>query len=180
MGVGFDNATSILGLRIALHRSNHEIIEALRNIAEWGVALFQRAMVDREQMTTLFISGQKVSVSGHSSYYNSVPRWQHALGAAMALRNTNAIESLCAFDVSLWGGTYDIYHFTYVDAIMAFINKSGDWNRLLNESETKAANATVFPLLAHQLGIPRIALTRIIMNNEKAEFCSTLTNALSN
>ncbi len=180
LGVGFDNATSILGLRIALNSPNNEIIEALQNIAEWGVALFQRAMVSRDQMVELYISGQKVSVYGYNSYYNSVPRWQNAFGAAMALRNKDAIKSLCSFNVSLWGGTCDLYHFTYADALMAFINKSGDWNELLQQSEVKAGNATLYPKLAQQLGLPRIALTQAVLNNDKEAFCPALTNALSN
>ncbi|TXI33790.1 MAG: hypothetical protein E6Q58_02250 [Niabella sp.] len=180
LGVGFDTATSILGLRIAINRSNNEIIEALQNIVEWGVALFQRAMTHRDEMVELFVSNQKVYATGHSSYYNSAPRWQHAFGAALALRNENAVKSLCAFDVSLWGGTCDLYHYTYVDAVIAFMTKSGDWNQLLHESETKAINATLYPKLAHQLGLPRIALTHAILHNKQEAYCLALTPALSN
>lgn len=180
LGVGLDNATSILGLRIALNCSNNEIIEALQNITQWGVALFQRAMVSKNEMIELSLNGQKVSVPGHCSYYNSAPRWQLTFGAAMALRDHNAMKNLCAYDVSYWGGSYDSYHIAYVDAIIAFVNKSGDWNQLLLEAETKATNATLNPLLAQQLGLPCIALTQAIMNNDEKAFNTTLATALSN
>lgn len=179
LGVGFDNAISILGLRVALNRSNHEIIDALQNITQWGVALFQRAMVSRNETIDLTVSGQKVSVPGHFSYYNSAPRWQTAFGAAMAMRNKNAMRNLCMYDVSKWGRNYDLYHIAYVDAIIAFVNKSGGWNQLLNEAEIKATNAELNPELAKHLGLPCITLTRAIMDNDEKTFNPALADALS-
>lgn len=179
LGVGFDAATSVLGLRTALKRPHDEIVTALRDITQWGVALFQRAVVSKSDTVKLFISGQEVVVPGGNSYYNSAPRWLLAAGAAMTLRDNESLKRLCAFDVSWWGGSYDEYHNVYVDAVMAYVNQSGDWNKLLDSAATWAANAEKFPERGKRLGLPLIAVTRSVMQGDEDAFNTHLADGLT-
>lgn len=179
LGVGFDAATSVLGLRITLKRPQDEIVVALRDIVEWGVALFQRAVVSRIDNVKLSIGGQELLVPGGNSYYNSAPRWQNAAGAAMALRNNEALRKLCAFDVSCWGGSYDVYHDLYVEAVMDFVNQRGDWGKLLDNASEAATVAKIFPERAQRLGLPLIALTRSVMERNENLFNEHLANGLT-
>ncbi|MEZ4468669.1 MAG: hypothetical protein R3F43_30585 [bacterium] len=76
LGVGFDSAVARLGLRVALGRPVDALVTGMRSVVDWGVALFQRAGVDRDQPTTLAIDGETIVVPGGNSYFaNSAPRW---------------------------------------------------------------------------------------------------------
>ncbi|MCB9545806.1 MAG: immunity 49 family protein [Myxococcales bacterium] len=178
LGVGFDSAVARLGLRAALGRPVDELVTGMRSVVDWGVALFQRAGVDREQTTALAIDGEVIVVPGGNSYFNSAPRWGVAAGAAMALRDDAALGRLCAFDVAWWGGEYDAWHNAYAEAVMAVIGARAEALDRLDQAAHAAAHARRFPERGRLLGRPLMALARAIEVGDEAGFNQHLAEGL--
>lgn len=179
LGAAFDDAKALLGLRRALARTDEDAFEALQLIRDLGVALFQRAGVDRRDNVTLRIAGADYEVPGGNSYRNSGPRWGDAVGAAMTLRDEQALERLCAFDTRFWGGSYDEYHDRYAQAIMAYVSGTGDWSERLAVATLLAENAEHFRERGRRLGVPIIALAGAVMAGDKGVFNQQLGDGLT-
>lgn len=179
LGASFDGALKILGLRRALGHPDEQLVDALRLVCDLGVALFQRAMVSRESTLVLSIGGKQYEVKGASSYYNSAPRWGLAAGAAMTLRDQQALTSLCAFDVQNWGGSYDRYHELYAEAVMAFVAGRDDCEQRLSDAAAAADDAQLMPERGRRLGVPLIHLAQAVVARDAAAFNAMLEAGLT-
>lgn len=178
LGAAVDNARSLVGFRQALERPRSEVVDALRLVCDLGVALYRRAQLDREATIVLPIGGQQVEVPGGSSFYNSAPRWADAVGAAMTLRDSNALKQLCAFDAAGFLGSYDTYHDIYARAVMAFVAGREDWDPLLAEASRAADNAPKFPERGRRYGVPLTAVAKAAMRREEGPFNQSLAEGL--
>ncbi|MEZ4471138.1 MAG: immunity 49 family protein [bacterium] len=178
LGVGFDSAVARLGLRVALGHPADALVAGMRSVVDWGVALFQRAGVDRDQPTTLAIDGETIVVPGGNSYFNSAPRWGVTAGVAMALCDDAALGRLCAFDVAWWGGEYDAWHNTYAEAVMAVAEARADALDRLDQAAHAAAHARRFPERGRLLGVPLMALARAVETGDEAGFNQHLADSL--
>jgi len=167
LGAAFDYARQRLGFRTALKRPPAEIVEALQLVVELGVALFQRGSVGPDETVTLSIGGESIEVQGHNSYYNSAPRWADAVGAAMALRDEQSLARLCEFDVRSFQGSYDDHWNLYAQAVIAFVNQTGDAEALLEQMASSAANAKRFPERGRRLGVPLARLAQAVVRGDE-------------
>lgn len=179
LGADFDFAMQLLGFAVALQRPAAEIVEAVRSVAEIGVALFQRGSVGPDVTVTLSLAGTTVDVPGGVSYYNSAPRWLRAMGAAMALRDRAAIESLSRFDSGNFEGEYDAHHDTFARALIALDRNDAAVGELLATAHREAQSAKVAPELARRIDVPLIDLTQAIVAGDAAEVQHHLVEGLT-
>ncbi|MFV8753819.1 immunity 49 family protein [Nannocystaceae bacterium ST9] len=163
LGADFDFAMDLLGFAAALQRPAVEVVEAARSVAEIGVALFQRGSVGPDVTVTLSLAGTTVDVQGGVNYYNSAPRWLRAMGAAMALRDRAAIESLSRFDPGDFEGKYDPHHDMFVRALVALHRNDAAVGELLATAQREAQSAKLFPELARRIDMPLIGLAQAIV-----------------
>lgn len=178
LGAAFDHALALLGLRFALGSPNQQSLAALRLVCDIGVALFQRARVERNQRVSLSIAGTSYEVPGGNSYYNSAPRWGLAVGAAMTLRDARALEDLCRFEARGFGGSYDAFHDRYAEAVMAFV-AGQDCSALLDAATVAAERAEAFPERGLRLGVPLLRVVRAVVQDDAAAYNERLADALT-
>lgn len=179
LGADFDFAMQLLGFAAALQRPPVEIVDAARSVAEIGVALFRRGSVGPGVTVTLSLAGTTVEVQGGVSYYNSAPRWLRAMGAAMALRDRAAIESLSRFNPENFEGEYDAHHNTFVRVLVALHRNDAAVGELLATARRDAQSAKLFPELARRIDVPLIALTQAIVAGNAGEIRQHLVDGLT-
>lgn len=179
LGADFDYATRLLGFAAALQRPPAEVVDAVRSIAEIGVALFQRGSVGPDVTVTLSLAGTTVDVPGGVSYYNSAPRWLKAMGAAMALRDRAAIESLSRFDPGNFEGDYDPHHDTFARALVALCHDDAAAPELLATAHREAQAAKLFPELARRIDVPLVELAQAIVAGDADALHQHLVDGLT-
>ena len=177
-GASFDHATALVGLRSALGAPADHVAEAVTWVRDVGVALFRRGMLEREDHVTASIAGRAVDVPGGPSYWNSAPRWADAVGAALSLRDEDALVQLCAFPADGFLGSYARYHDTYARAVMAALAGDLSGRDLFLESVEQAERADTFPIRGRLYGAPLARLALAVLAGDQAEYTVRLTEGL--
>lgn len=178
LGSNYDRTRAILGYRVALGRPSDELAAALRDVVQWGVALFQRGLVGPTQTVHLAVGDTTVELPGGVSYYTSAPRWNATAHAAMVAGDRNALDELCRFNPGDFEGDYDDYHDVCARAIMAWHGGRSDLAMLLDEALKAAGTATVYPELGRALGVPYVRAARSVLLEQCEGFSELLVAGL--
>lgn len=178
IGSSFDRAMGVLGFTVALYRPPEDVVAALRDVVELGVALFERAMVHPSEIAELRIGGQVVRVSGGACQYNCGPRWKGAVGAAMSLRDHASLDRLLAFNPAKFEGVYDEYIATFARALVAIRRESDDVIPLLREARRLAETTSVIPELS-RYAAPMLDTGIAIFEGNESAFNQHLVTALN-
>lgn len=178
LGNFFDLSRQLLGYRAYLRRPPEELVDALGWIVELGVGLFRRAAIAPSQTVTLTVGGQQVALPGDISYYNSAPRWVDATCAALVLRDTESLQSLCGFDFESFLGDYDAYHQVFARALASLHRGEPDVVDLLEEARAGANGAQMFPERGRRIGVPTIQCAEAIVAGDEEAFNARLADGL--
>jgi hypothetical protein len=179
LGSGYDNALRILGYRVALDNPQSDIVASLRSIVEFGCALFRRGSAGPDVTVTLSLQGTRVEIPGGVDYYNSAPRWVHAASAALVLRDSAALDSLCAFDPRAFEGDYDGYYDAHARALMALHRGEPDVAALLDEALHQAEKATIYPELGQRIAAPIIRVAQAVVAGDADAYNTRLAEGLT-
>lgn len=179
LGAGYDDALSVLGYRVALGKPQSDIVAALRSIVEFGCALFRRGSAGPDVTVALSLQGTRVEIPGGVDYYNSAPRWVYAASAALVLRDSPALDSLCSFDPRAFEGDYDDYYDTHARALMALHRGGPDVDALLDEALHQAEEATIYPELGQRIAAPIIRVAQAVLAGDADAYNARLAEGLT-
>jgi len=177
LGSAFDTATALVGLRHATGGSEEDVVEAVGWVRDVGVALFRRAVLDPSESVTMVIAGRTLDVPGGGNYRNSAPRWADALGAALILRDADAVAQLCAFPPGGFLGEYARYHDTYARTVMAF-HAGEPWRELLDEQIAQAEHPDLYRERGRRYGLPLARVVGTVLERDQAAFTAHLADGL--
>lgn len=175
LGGYFRDAQRALGYRFALGHSREAILASLRDVVDFGTALFRRAEYCPADMVEIVIRGTKLELPGGlTDRATSAPAWIATTSAALTLRDAAALESLLRFDQRAVEGDYDGYFDDYVAALRSWLRGDGDTRERLARALTATANARIYPVLALHVGAPLVRVAQAIFERDQAGYAELL------
>lgn len=179
LGGYFLDAQRALGYRFALNHSRTAILASLRDVVDFGVALFRRAEFCPADIVTVEIRGSQLELAGGlTATATSAPAWIAATSAALTLRDSAAIESLLRFRQDAVEGDYDDHFDEYAAALRSWLLGGTDTRERLAKALMATRRARIYPLLAERVAAPLVRVAQAVLDGDRASYQARLTTAL--
>lgn len=177
-GMLLGQSLRLVGLLAATGADQKRLLQGLGWVKELGVARFTLGQNPPSVPATLTINRQTFTVPSGASADDKATTWSQVFGAALILRDTDALAQLCRYDPSDFVGGYDGYHISIAAGLMAMHTGSADCEAVLAEALKQAQAATMFPEWGRLHGVPAVHLAAAVRCGEAGAVNAALRDAL--
>jgi hypothetical protein len=180
VGSDFDDTRRLAGYDFALQKASAEIAQSLHTMRDFAVALFVRGNVDSKHRVKFKIHDTWVEAQGGASEYNTSLRWFDGVGVALALRDAEAQQKLCAYNPDNFEdvGPDTAYLVTFARGLAALIDNSDTARELLEQALAEGRKSAEASDWTRRIGVTAIELALALAQRNQEAFTAALVEAL--